>query len=94
MLIYLAYWFDRLNNFIPIDLLNILTLGKLRIADSDTEVTFSLRDNSTRSRVKTVNHRAVLFIAITAIAFGTLIVTGTLFRILFGVVAFVRKLLK
>lgn len=94
MLIYLAYWFDRLNNFIPIDLLNILTLGKLRIADSDTEVTFSIRDNSTRSRVKTVNHRAVLFIAITAIAFGTLIVTGTLFRILFGVVAFVRKLLK
>lgn len=94
MLIYLAYWFDRLNNFIPIDLLNILTLGKLRIADSDTEVTFSLRDNSTRSRVKTVNHRAVLFIAITAIAFGTLIVTGTLFRLLFGVVTFVRKLLK
>lgn len=94
MLIYLAYWFDRLNNFIQIDLLNILTLGKLRIADSDTEVTFSLRDNSTRSRVKTVNHRAVLFIAITAIAFGTLIVTGTLFRLLFGVVAFVRKLLK
>lgn len=93
MLIYLAYWFDRLNNFIPIDLLNIMTLGKLRIADSDTEVTFSLRDNSTRSRVKTVNHRAVLFIAITAIAFGTLIVTGTLFRLLFGVVSFVRKLI-
>lgn len=94
LLIYLAYWFDRLNNFIPIDLLNILTLGKLRIADSDTEATFSLRDNSTRTNVKTVNHRAVLFIAICGLAFGTLIVTGKLFTLLFGVVNFVRNLLK
>lgn len=94
MLIYLAYWFDRLNNFIPIDLLNILTLGKLRIADSDTEATFSLRDNSSKTNVKTVNHRAVLFIAVCALAFGTLIVTGTLFSILFSVVNFVRNLLK
>ena len=94
LLIYLAYWFDRLNNFIPIDLLNILTLGKLRIADSDTEATFSLRDNSSRTNVKTVNHRAVLFIAICGLAFGTLIVTGKLFTLLFGVVNFVRNLLK
>lgn len=94
LLIYLAYWFDRLNNFIPIDLLNILTLGKLRIADNDSEATFSLRDNSTRTNVKTVNHRAVLFIAICGLAFGTLIVTGKLFTLLFGVVNFVRNLLK
>lgn len=94
LFIYLAYWFDKLNNFIPIDLLNILTLGKLRIADNDSEATFSLRDNSTRTNVKTVNHRAVLFIAICGLAFGTLIVTGKLFTLLFGVVNFVRNLLK
>ena len=81
ILLYISYWFDKLNNFIPIDLLCILSLGRLRITDDEREATYSLRDNSSRSKVKTVNHRAILFIVVISLAFGTLIITGKIFFI-------------
>lgn len=94
LLIYLAYWFDRLNNFIPIDLLHILSLGRLRIADDVTEATYSLRNNSSKSRVKTVNHRAVLFIVILGLTFGTLIISGYIFVLLESVILKIRQFLR
>lgn len=86
LLVYLAYWFDRLNNFIPISFLTILTFGKLRIADDTTKATYSLRENSTKTSVKTVNHRAMLGITCLGLCLGTLIMTGYLFVILEWVV--------
>lgn len=92
LLIYLAYWFDRINNFIEIDLLSILTFGRLRIADDTSKATYSLRHN-VKNKVKTVNHRAVLFIAVIGLAFGTLIISGRIFTILYQLTVLFKKII-
>lgn len=79
--IYLAYWFDRINNFIDLDFLGILTFNKLHISDTEEECTFHLKTLG-KTEKKTVNHRAVCIVSITGICFGTLIVSGTLYKIL------------
>jgi hypothetical protein len=94
ILLYISYWFDKLNNFIPIDLLYVLSLGRLRIADDEREATYSLRDNSSRSKVKTVNHRAILFIVVISLTFGTLIISGKIFFIFEALITKVKNFLR
>ena len=78
LLIYIAYWFDRLNNLIDFDLLPILTFNRLRL--SDTEETCTFRASSlTKTETRTVNHRAILEICIVGIAFGALVISGYLY---------------
>lgn len=79
ILLYLAYWFDRLNNFFDIDLLAILTLGKFRISDTEDKCTYKATDLGDK-KTKTVNHRAILTVTVIGLAFATLIMTGALFR--------------
>lgn len=81
MLIYIAYWFDRLNNFIDIDLLSILTLGRLCTSDEEDSCTF--HDSSpSKSGCKSVNHRVILFICVCGIGFGTMVISGFLYKVL------------
>ena len=81
LLIYLSYWFDRLNNFFAFSVMRIVTFGKLSISPDESECTFSLTDLSSSS-MKTVNHKKVLEICIIGLAFGTLVVSGAMFDIL------------
>ena len=82
VLIYLAYWFDRINNIFDLDLLVILTLGKLRISETEDDCTFSLASLTKESGIRTVNHRAVLGICLTGIAFGVLVISGYLYKVI------------
>ena len=84
ILIYLAYWFDRVNNLFYIDAVGLLTFRKLRISQDYADATFSIHDGQKHS-VKTVNHRSVLFIAVLGLTLGTLIVSGRMFSILYWV---------
>ena len=81
MLIYLAYWFDRLNNFFYLDLLSILTFGQLHMSDTEEECTFHIKDMG-KGGTKTVNHRAILFICIVGVAFGTLLISGVFYGLI------------
>lgn len=85
LLIYLAYWFDRLNNFVDIDLLKIVTFGRLVISPTEEECTFSVRDLG-KGETRTINHRHVIMVCIVGLAFGTLIISGKLFNIVNGIV--------
>lgn len=90
--IYLSYWFDRVNNFIDIDLLGILTFNKLHISDTEEECTFHLKTLGKTDK-KTVNHRAVCIVCITGICFGTLIVSGVLYKLLNSFINIVLRIL-
>lgn len=92
VIIYLSYWFDRINNFIDLDLLGILTFNKLHISDTEEECTFHLKTLGKTDK-KTVNHRAVCIVCITGICFGTLIVSGTLYKLLNSFINLVLRLL-
>lgn len=93
VLIYLAYWFDRINNLFDFDLLVILTLGKLRISETEEDCTFSLASLTKETGIRTVNHRAVLGICITGIAFGVIVISGYLYKAISALVFKVLELL-
>lgn len=92
MLIYCAYWFDRINHVLYIDMLGILTFGHLHISDTESECTFRAK-NLGKNDHKTVNHRAILFICLVGILFGVLIISGAFYSFLQKIVYFIlRKL--
>ena len=81
LLIYIAYWFDRLNNLVDIELLSILTLNKLRLSDTEESCDFRLSGLG-KGEARTVNHRAILEICIIGVAFGALIISGYLYLVI------------
>lgn len=87
-LLYLAYWFDKLNSLIDLDVLSILTFGRLHVAIDDREANFSLGKKQDRM---TVNHKDMLFICITGLIFGTLLITGTFYKIVASFVNFILR---
>lgn len=92
LLIYISYWFDRLNNFFDYSLLNILTFGRLTISPDEAQCTFSVTSLG-KGEARTVNHRKVLELVIIGLAFGTLIVSGAFFTILSGIVNKILEIL-
>lgn len=87
-LLYLAYWFDKLNSLIDLDVLSILTFGRLHVAIDDREANFSFGRKQDRM---TVNHKDMCFICITGLIFGTLLITGTFYKIIANLVNIIHR---
>lgn len=85
--IYLAYWFDRVNNFIDISALSILTFGKLAISPDDTTSTFNPETKGT----KVVVHRDMIFICLLGIAFGVILLSGKIYTFIYWLLSWVKK---
>ena len=75
LLFYLAYWFDRVNNLIQVDMLRLITFGKLTVSPTEEECTFSVRELA-KGECRTVNNRKALEIVALCLAFGFLIISG------------------
>lgn len=72
---YLGYWFDRINPIIPIRVVSFLSLGRLEVAPDEDECTYKL-SGAGKGGLKTINHWVAVEISLTAIGFGTLLVSG------------------
>lgn len=81
LLIYLSYWFDRINNFLDLELLPIVTAGRLRVSPEENECTFNPKSYS-KGQAQTVNHRTVLFICMAGVFFAVLIISGYIYTLL------------
>lgn len=90
--VYLAYWFDRINAFVDIDVLGLVTLGHLHISDTEEECTFKVRDIGKEGH-KTVNHMAVIEVCAIAIAFGVVLITGLYFKIILWMMNIIKHIL-
>ena len=84
---YLAYWLDRINNFVDIDFIPLLSLGKFRISEDETEASYGFTDKKRKGKVVTVNHRAVLKIVVIAVGFGCLMITGLIYKLVFWIIS-------
>ena len=91
--LYLAYWVDRLNNFIEVDFVAILTFNKFRISEDETKCTYMVK-NRADSKIRTVNHRAILFICGVMIGTGVLMVTGLVYKLVFWIVGLITGIFK
>lgn len=75
--IYLAYWLDRVNNIIPIEVLPTITFGNLSISPDET----STFNPSTEGR-KVVTHRDIMTIVVIGCTLGVLLMTGQVYNII------------
>ena len=80
-LVYIAYWFDRLNTFVDLSLLTILTLGQLMVSPELDSCTFTLKTMGD-GKIKTVTHGVIVGICITGFFFGTMLFTGVFYRVI------------
>lgn len=89
MLLYTGFWVDRLNNIVDFSFVNLLTFGKLKVADSDEDSNFGKGQKDTF-----IGHIDVIKICIISILFGVLLITGVFYKILFSLIMFVTNLIK
>ena len=82
VLIYLCYWMDRINNFVDIDFLPIITGGRLRVSPEEFECTFNPKEFIGKKEPQTVNHRAILMICVIGLFFGVLVISGRLYDVI------------
>ena len=73
VLMYLAYWLDRVNNLFEFSCIGLLSRGKL-VLSPDGVSTFSKA-----GEIKAIVHKDVIKICITAIAMGVVLLTGRLY---------------
>ena len=87
---YLGYWFDRVNPILPIRVVNMMSFGKLEVTPDESECTFKLSDIG-KGKLKTINHWVAIEIALMAIGFGTLLVSGWAYRLIAMLISFVTS---
>lgn len=85
ILVYIAYWFDKINNLFYIEALNIVTFGRLHVSGDENESNYNILKEGTKS----VNHKNIVFICITAILMGLSLITGLFYRVVACIINFV-----
>lgn len=90
ILIYIAYWFDRINSIYCIDLLGKFTFNKLHISDTENECTFGVEG----AGKKTVNHKAILSISLMSILIGVLVISGLFYKVISNIVYAILSFIK
>lgn len=91
--LYLGYWLDRVNNFIELNVVPIISLGRLRISPEEHECTYFSKGTQEGS-MKTINHKAVLCICGIGIFVGMYIVSGMMYDMLNTIIVEVIKYMR
>lgn len=86
--IYLAYWFDRINNFIDLALLPVLTFGRLCISPDDKTSTYA----SKQEGIKVVVHKDIIIACISCFSIGIMLLTGKIYTIVYYVIFYLREI--
>lgn len=86
VLLYLAYWLDRVNNLFDMRALGVLTLGKLRVSPDDKTSTF----NSEAKEAKLVVHRDMLKVVFIGVFVGVMLLTGKVYWLI-GKILYIIK---
>lgn len=72
ILLYIAYWFDRINNFIELQLLPILTLGILQVSPDDKTSNYNDKNMSR----KVIVHKDIVAVTLIGVSVGILLISG------------------
>ena len=72
ILLYIAYWFDRINNFIELQLLPILTLGILQVSPDDKTSNYNDKNMSK----KVIVHKDIVAVTLIGVSVGILFISG------------------
>ena len=89
VLLYLGFWFDRLNIFLDIGVVKILTLGHLHTAIEDEDSNFTFQ--GWKEKKIAVAHRQITLICLICLGFGVIIISGKVYSILLWLINLVFR---
>lgn len=89
-LLFLAFQFDRINNFIDVPLLYFLSGGKMMTINEDEQSTYNQADNK---GAKMMKQKDICIMAVVGIIVGVLLLSGGLFEIISIIVSLIGKLM-
>lgn len=92
VLIYLSYWYDRINTLIDIQLLPIVTGGMLRVSPEEDRCEFNPKEMIV-GKQQTVNLKVITAICLLGIFFAILVISGKIYTLLAWFVYGILKLL-
>ena len=94
ILLYVGYWLDTTNNLIDINIVGILTLGKL-ISGREEDSNYNQPvESGKNTKVKIVSHKNIMLICGVTILFAVLILTGTLYNLLTSLIYTILDIFK
>lgn len=89
ILLFIAYQFDKINNFIEFDALGILTFHRLGVSPDGERSTYMDKDTS---GTKFLTFRDICIVCVTGVALGVLMISGKIFIIGTAILEFVKKI--
>lgn len=94
ILLYVGYWLDTTNNLIDINIVGILTLGKLMSGREEDSNYNQPVESGKNTKVKIVSHKNIMLICGVTILFAVLILTGTLYNLLTSLIYTILDIFK
>lgn len=94
ILLYAGYWLDTTNNLIDINIVGILTLGKLMSGIEEDSNYNQPVESGKNTKVKIVSHKNIMLICGVTILFAVLILTGTLYNLLTSLIYTILDIFK
>lgn len=92
--LYLAYQFDCINNIFEIQMLSILTLGRLRVSPDNKKSTFNSDKQESKSGEKIVVHKDMIIVCLIGISIGVLLLSGKIYALIAWAIKVVQGWLK
>ena len=87
ILLFLAYVFDSINNFLDFDALSVLTFGKLQKAPDYDSSTFTPENPKTRL----VTLKDIIGVTISGVLIGVLLISGKIFVLVTNLINFMKN---
>lgn len=89
---YLSYWLDRVNTFIDVSMMSIVTMGSLQISPDNSSTFNKSSSEVSKGQVKLVNQRDVIFITVVGCVVGILLISGKIYYLLDMLMSVMQKI--
>lgn len=88
----LSYYMDRVNNFFDVSMMNIVTMGRLQISPDNSSTFNKSSKEVSKSEIKLVNRRDVIFIVMIGCVVGVLLVSGGIYGLVNMIQTLIQKI--
>lgn len=82
VLLYLAFWFDRMNNILEFSMLKLMTFGRLETAPDEDEY-----NGATEKKYMTV--KGITIRCLVGLFLGIFVMSGKLFQLIYSIIKFI-----
>jgi hypothetical protein len=89
VILFLAFQFDRVNNFLDVELLNMFTLGRLKTSADAEHGTYN---DSSVTGGKLVTFKNMCVISLCGISIGILLISGKVFFVVMSIIKGIMKI--